>query len=93
MGVHRGTVVLARSCAVVFRHGAGEGVWELQSRAGHTSYGWGVLPVYARIGRTEWQTSLFPKDGRYLVPVKARVRTAEQLEEGDTVTVTLTVPV
>jgi len=64
----------------------------LQSRAGHTSYGWGVLPVQARIGDTEWETSLFPKDARYLVPVKARVRAVEQLEEGDSVTVTLTVP-
>jgi Domain of unknown function (DUF1905) len=65
----------------------------LRSGAGHTSYGWGVLPVQARIGDTEWATSLFPKDGRYLVPVKARVRTVERLEEGDAVTVTLRVPV
>jgi hypothetical protein len=64
----------------------------LQSGAGHTSYGWGVLPVQVRIGDTEWATSLFPKDGRYLVPVKARVRAVERLEEGDAVTVTLRVP-
>jgi hypothetical protein len=66
---------------------------DLQTGAGHTSYGWGVLPVHARIGDTEWETSLFPKDGRYLVPVKARVRANERLEQGDTVAVTLTVPV
>src|SRR5690606_30449593 len=36
------------------------------------TYGWGMIPVTARIGDTEWETSLFPKDGRYLVPVKAR---------------------
>jgi Domain of unknown function (DUF1905) len=65
---------------------------ELHTRAGHTSYGWGVLPVQVRIGDTEWETSLFPKDGRYLVPVKARVRAVERLEEGDTVAVTLTAP-
>ena len=64
---------------------------ELQSQAGHTSYGWGVLPVHVRIRDTEWETSLFPKDGHYIVPVKARVRSAERLEEGDKVTMTLTV--
>jgi hypothetical protein len=64
----------------------------LQSRAGHTSYGWGVLPVHVRVGETEWATSLFPKNGSYLVPVKARVRAVERLEEGDAVTVRLTVP-
>jgi hypothetical protein len=53
------------------------------------SYGWGVIPVTARIGRTRWKTSLFPKDGRYLVPVKAAVRSAEGLNEGDVVAVRL----
>jgi hypothetical protein len=38
-----------------------------------------------------WETSLFPKDGRYVVPIKAAVRTAERLAEGDTVTVQLVV--
>jgi hypothetical protein len=57
------------------------------------TYGWGVIPVRVRIGQTEWQTSLFPKDGRYLVPLKDRVRKAETLHEGDTVSVQLTVSV
>lgn len=55
------------------------------------TYGWGVIPVQARIGETEWRTSLFPKDGRYLVPVKTSVRKAEDLDEGDEVTVRLEV--
>lgn len=53
------------------------------------TYGWGVIPVEARIGSTTWKTSLFPKDGLYLVPIKASVRKAEKLEEGDMVTVQL----
>ena len=53
------------------------------------TYGWGVIPVHVRIGKTEWKTSLFPKDGRYLVPIKVMVRKAEKIEEGDTVTVRL----
>lgn len=57
------------------------------------SYGWGMIPVMAQIGETRWETSLFPKDGRYLVPVKARVRKVEGLEVGDVVTVRLVVDV
>ena len=57
------------------------------------TYGWGVIPVTARIGETEFTTSLFPKDGRFLVPVKDAVRRAERLELDDTVTVHLTIAV
>jgi hypothetical protein len=52
-----------------------------------------MIPVTARIGRTTWTTSLFPKDGQYLVPVKARVRTAEGVDVGDVVTVRLAVDI
>jgi hypothetical protein len=55
------------------------------------TYGWGVIPVKAQIGDTEWRTSLFPKDDLYLVPIKASVRKAEGVEEGDQVTIRLEV--
>jgi len=55
------------------------------------SYGWGMIPVTVRIGRTEWKTSLFPKDGSYVVPVKDAVRNAEQLDEGDVPIVHMTI--
>jgi Domain of unknown function (DUF1905) len=55
------------------------------------TYGWGMIPVVARIGDAEWTTSLFPKNGGYIVPVKDKVRKGERLEVGDTVTVSLTV--
>jgi hypothetical protein len=64
---------------------------ELESVSALVSYGWGMIPVAAQIGETEWTTSLFPKDGRYIVPVKTGVRKAEGLEAGDTVTVRLTI--
>ncbi len=64
---------------------------DLKAISEFVTYGWGVIPVRVRIGKTEWQTSLFPKGDRYLVPVKASVRKAEQLEEGDEVTVSLAV--
>jgi hypothetical protein len=62
---------------------------ELKAIASRVTYGWGCIPVQAQIGNTEWETSLIPKEGRYLVPIKASIRKAEQLEEGDIVTVTL----
>jgi hypothetical protein len=55
------------------------------------SYGWGCIPVSARIGATDWTTSLFPKDGGYLVPVKDAVRRAEDVELGDRVAIQLTI--
>ena len=55
------------------------------------SYGWGVIPVRVQIGETMFETSLFPKDGGYLVPIKDVVRRAEGLVLGDTVVVELTV--
>jgi hypothetical protein len=64
---------------------------ELRAVSRRVSYGWGVIPVTVRIGKTRWTTSLFPKDGRYLVPIKDDVRKAEGLEEGDTVAIQLTV--
>ena len=66
---------------------------ELQAVSTVVSYGWGVIPVVAKIGRTRWKTSLFPKDGGYLVPVKASVRKAEGLDVGVTARVVLTVGV
>ena len=55
------------------------------------TYGWGVIPVHVRIGKTEFRTSLFPKDGRYLVPIKASTQNAESLKAGDKVTIRLEV--
>jgi Domain of unknown function (DUF1905) len=55
------------------------------------TYGWGVIPVKVQVGETTWKTSLFPKDEAYIVPIRASVRKAESLEEGDKVTVQLEV--
>ena len=64
---------------------------DLKAISEFVTYGWGVIPVHVRIGKTEWQTSLFPKDGLYLVPIRASVRKAEGLGEGDHVTIRLEV--
>ena len=64
---------------------------DLKAISGIVTYGWGMIPVEARIGKTGWKTALFPKDGRYIVPLKDKVRKAEKLVEGDNVTVRLEV--
>lgn len=61
----------------------------IEAVASMVTYGWGVIPVEVRIGITDFTTSLFPKDGGYLVPIKQAVRTAEHLSLGDQVTVQL----
>lgn len=54
---------------------------------GANSRGWGSLPVTVTIGKTTWETSIFPdrKSGTYLLPVKASVRKAEGLFVDDTI--------
>ena len=64
---------------------------DLKGILGFVTYGWGMIPAIVRIGKTEYKTSLWPKDGSYIVPIKASVRKAEKLEEGDEVTVHLRV--
>lgn len=66
---------------------------EIHAVAAQVTYGWGVIPVDAQIGATRFSTSLFPKDGGYVVPLKTDVRRSQSLELGDTVRVTLTIEV
>ncbi len=62
---------------------------EIKAIAAEVTYGWGVIPVTAKIGDTEWTTSLFPKEGSYVVPIKNLVRTREKIGVDDKVTITL----
>lgn len=64
---------------------------KIKSIANAITYGWGVIPTTAKLGKTEWTTALFPKDGLYLIPVKDIVRKSEDLEIGDEVTIFLSV--
>lgn len=65
----------------------------LESVSGMVTYGWGMIPVTARLGDTEWTTSLFPKDGGYIVPIKDAVRRTEGIAVGDTVALQLIIDV
>ena len=54
--------------------------------------GFGSVKVAVRIGETRWASSVFPqKGGNWLLPVKATVRKAEHIGEGDLVTLELEV--
>ncbi|HEX7003520.1 MAG TPA: DUF1905 domain-containing protein [Trueperaceae bacterium] len=57
----------------------------LQAASRFVTYGWGMIPARVRVGSTEWETSLWPKEGLYVVPLKASVRKAENLAEGQDV--------
>jgi hypothetical protein len=56
------------------------------------SAAWGSVYVEADIGETCWCTSVFPNKARqgYMLPIKASVRKAEKLAEGDMITVRIT---
>ncbi len=58
---------------------------DIRDIATAVTYGWGVIPVEVTIGDTVWTTSLFPKDGCYLVPLKDKVRRAEAIDDGDVI--------
>lgn len=61
----------------------------IKAISGLVTYGWGMIPARVRIGETEWKTSLWPKNGSYIVPIKDSVRKAEHIGEGDVVTLQL----
>ena len=66
---------------------------DLTAISGLVTYGWGMIPVQAQIGSTRFTTSLFHKDGLYVLPIKDSVRKAEGIEEGDPVTARIEVQV
>lgn len=55
--------------------------------------GWGSLPVIVKLGKSQWQTSIFPdkKSACYLLPVKAQIRKEEKIDSGDNVTIELSI--
>jgi Domain of unknown function (DUF1905) len=64
---------------------------DIHQIAALATYGWGVIPVVARIGEAVFETSLFPREGRYLLPLKDAVRRPQQLAVGDEVWVEMDV--
>jgi hypothetical protein len=62
---------------------------EIREAAKVLTYGWGMIPVVATIGHIEFKTSMFAKNGTYVLPIKSMVRLPLKLEAGDTVSVSM----
>jgi len=64
-----------------------EHVGEVRHAARIASYGWGVVPVEASIGDVDFRSSLFPREGGYLLPLKNTVRAQAGVTLGETIEV------
>ncbi|MFI6463768.1 DUF1905 domain-containing protein [Streptomyces sp. NPDC050528] len=64
---------------------------DIREVAALASYGWGVIPVEATVGEVVFTTSLFPRDGGYLLPLKNAVRKPRGLAADDEVRVEMSV--
>ncbi len=58
---------------------------EIKERFRSLAKGWGSLPVIARLGKSNWKTSIFPdkRISSYLMPLKASIRESEGIRAGD----------
>jgi Domain of unknown function (DUF1905) len=63
----------------------------VRAEARAATYGWGAIPVRVDVGTTSWETSLLPRDGGYVLPVKAYVRSQEGIGAADSVLVAMSV--
>lgn len=59
--------------------------------SGIVTYGWGMIPVRVTVGETTLSTSLWPKDGGYIVPIKKVLQDAESIAVDDEIEITLDV--
>ena len=62
------------------QHGA-----KIKQVAKFATYGWGVIPVEATIDGVGFRTSLVPREGTYLLPLKDDVRRKCNLTAGDSI--------
>ncbi len=63
----------------------------IKATFGKQAKGWGSLPVSVSLGKSKWETSIFPdkKSGTYLLPLKAKIRKAEGILDHSRVSFTL----
>lgn len=59
----------------------------IKQTCGKAKRGWGSIPVTVTIGKTSWNTSVFPdkKAGAYLLPLKFEIRKKENISTNDTI--------
>ena len=60
---------------------------EIHIRYKNQKKGWGSIPVLVTVGKTSWETSIFPdrKSQSYLLPMKLEIRKKEGILDGDMV--------
>ncbi len=65
---------------------------EIRKSRGALARGWGSIPVSVTIGKTVWNSSLFPdkKSASYLLPLKFAVRKAENIDDDSRVSFKVT---
>ncbi len=68
-------------------------VGEVRWAARIASYGWGCVPVDASASGLAFRTALFPKDGGYMLPLKAEVRKKLGIDLGDSIAITMRIDV
>lgn len=68
---------------------------DINRQFGDMKAGWGSLPVKAIIGKTTWDTSIFPdkKSKGYLLPLKKEVRKSEKISVDQMVSVVLEIKI
>ena len=62
---------------------------QIKTFASAITYGWGVVYTHATIGETTWKTTLMPKEGLYLLPIRKVLRLDLKLEENQEIEVQL----
>lgn len=62
---------------------------EIRKNFASEEEGWGRLKVNAKIGDSDWETSIWfdSKKGTYILPLKAAIREKEKIESGEKVKV------
>jgi hypothetical protein len=58
---------------------------DIRDNFGILAKGWGSIPVNVIVRNSNWKTSIFPDKGTYLLPVKAKIRKEEKINEEDLV--------
>ncbi len=61
----------------------------IKSVSSNLSYGWGCIPAKVKIGASYWKTSLMPKDGKYLLPIKKLIYEKEKIDIGSFIKIEL----
>lgn len=62
---------------------------EIHDHAAQFTYGWGMIPVEGTVAGVACSTSLFAKDGGYVMPIKKAVRVAAGLDDDDEVAISI----